>query len=239
MNARGLIVTLMMVLAGLLTGGCSVPSLSPLYSEDKREVTTDDRVVGEWMQVNATEKICYVIEKGEGTPASYMLRVVNKEEPEKVSGRMRVHLVTLGERVFADIYPDPDEDDEEHARSYGFGLIAAHVIARVEIEAGRLKVYQVDMDWLHDRLKAKSETPHGWVEGPEDSSDKNVPPMAVLTGTTEEVQAFITSIAGEAGAWSEAVVFEPWDEKKAKESAEGFMKKHVKETVKDAGAQGE
>ena len=143
--------------AGLL--GC-VPSLLPLYTADT--LREDDRILGAWRQVLKDEDeeqatVWTVVKTGAN---AYRLTVVPDEYDERMFGgealrapdsaNFELHLVKLGDRLFADVMPArvPVRND-----MYQYHLLRAHTVWRITIRDGELSLAALDLDWLESRLE--------------------------------------------------------------------------------------
>jgi hypothetical protein len=194
------------VVLGWMLGGCSTPSIKPLYSDTKAEVIAADELVGEWIDADPKNpgKERYLVERltepptaepGQPIPEdhpTYTLTLKKSGEREHVSV-FDVHAVRLGDRLFLDIYPETNKSDV--AEKYGLTYLPMHVPLLWDLDNGRLRIWQTSASFVAASLKdVPGRTPHVWKD--------DVP---VLTGTPRQVQQFMQWLVDQPGALEEPV----------------------------------
>lgn len=181
--------------------GCSTPSINPLYSEDFREVVSDDRLIGEWVQVVNEQKakprpdrftVTRVPPRDEDDAAARYTVVRHRGAPDAAHASsgpdsFEVHLVRLGGNHFIDAIPDQAALEGLGGR-FGLGVLPVHLIMPLRIEQDRLVVRPLDPNKVYKLLKESPKaTPHTM-------RDK----LAILMGTPREVQEFFRKfVAGD------------------------------------------
>ncbi|MDX1953757.1 MAG: hypothetical protein SFY81_16425, partial [Verrucomicrobiota bacterium] len=105
------------------------------------------------------------------------------------------HLVKLGGATYLDLYPEDDPLEElKMGGLYESALILGHLFLKVSVHASELKVATLDSDWLEKKLAENPAfVPHR----------RGAEKRLILTGTTEEMQKFLTTIEAIPGAWPE------------------------------------
>ena len=168
---KKLIVVSMLVLAALLPS--CIPSLHPLYSEDK--LVFREEILGEWQN----DKETWAFSKGDG--AYYKLVFSDEDE----QAELNVHLVRLGEHYFFDFYNIKNRCSDDDGLSIA-PLLATHSFAKVVFDKKDMKIYFFDVEWLEKLFEQrKIRIKHEVME--ED--------IIVLTAPTAELQEFVRKYA--------------------------------------------
>jgi hypothetical protein len=165
----------LLVTCGLMLAGC-VPSLHPLYTE--RDVVYDEALLGVWSQ-SLEHHERWRFEPLEGK--AYRVTYEEGDERGVFTGR----LLQLDGQRYLDF--DPVRDDLEELGRTGFFRIhwvAAHSFARVELEAGVLRLAPTDAEWVSKHLE---EHPGSLAHVRRVGEDDEL----VLTASTEALQAFV------------------------------------------------
>jgi hypothetical protein len=180
------------ILLGLMVflAGCIPVSLHPLGTE--KDVIYDPALVGKWR--DGEEQL--IIKKADDS--GYLL-VINtpKAPPEK----FRAQLVRLGDFLFLDLSPEA-QANENNVR-WWFHLIAGHSFSKVKITKDTLQLTLLNEDWLEKKILAK-EVPlaHEYIDD-----------RLILTGSTEELQAFVKKYGADKEAFptDEEASPSPWE----------------------------
>jgi hypothetical protein len=127
----------LLAVALLLSSGCLVLSLEPLYDDDS--LGWDPDLVGAWRDAedNASLKI---------DAAEWRLYRVHYEHPSE-KGDVTGVLTIVGNDHFLDLMPARGEDR-------GSFLLPAHLIVRVDRAGDELALTPLSYDWFADRLRA-------------------------------------------------------------------------------------
>jgi hypothetical protein len=165
--------------------GCYVQSIHPAYTQ--KTMAYDGALVGTWVSAEDEE---YVFTMNDTTRGAYTL-VSDQGGSE---ARFEAVLFQVGGAAFLDIYPDAPETENTFYMDH---LPRVHNILRVEMEADTLWVQDFDAEWLQDAINKKQ------------VRVANVPldGAILLTGTTNELQSFVTKYAKSKGAYSEPAKF--------------------------------
>jgi hypothetical protein len=176
-----------LALAGaiLLTMGCYVQSIHPLY--DDKSMAFDPALVGTWV---ADEDEEYVFTVTDTTRGMYTL----VSEEGGAQARFEAALLELGGVSFLDIYPDAPDTENSFYMDH---LLRVHNILRVEMDADTLWASDFDAEWLQTMANRKSlRLSHVPLDG-----------AVLLTGSTKELQAFVAKYAKTPEAFSEPAKF--------------------------------
>ena len=167
--------------------GC-VQSLHPFYKND--QLFYDSNLTGTWTDSDQKNTILVT-----GNEKDKEYDIVYTDEKGK-TGRFVVHLAKVQDRMIADIYPDDLKEDELKANAeYAMHLLPVHSFLIVEYSPPDLKVRQMDTDWFGRYIQAHAD------EVPHEIIDKDRP---LLTGSTDQVQAFVLKHLSTPGAYGDA-----------------------------------
>lgn len=171
--------------AALAAMSCYVQSIQPAYTE--KTMAYDPELVGTWVSDEDEE---YVFTMSDTTRGMYTL-VSDQEGSEARFGAV---LFQLNGAAFLDIYPEAPETENTFYMDH---LLRVHNILRVEMDADTLWVQDFDAEWLHDAINAKK------------VRIANVPleGAILLTGSTAELQSFVSKYAKSRDAYSEPAKF--------------------------------
>lgn len=175
--------------AALLLTGCASPSLSPVYSDDRSNVVENNQIVGLWGAKDDDAKY----EVLAGAEKSYVLKYTAKDK----SSEFDLVLTTIGNQTIADVSPRKDYLDNT-AGAYGVTMLPAHAILRLTIGKDRIEAYQLRTSRVEELAKAD---PQGVPTGR--SQD-----LTVLTGTTEQVRAFVEKSMNDPDFWEKPIVLD-------------------------------
>lgn len=166
----------------ILTSGCIVVSLNPLYDSEK-ELVSDPAIVGTW---SSDEKDTYTF--AEDGKNQYTCTITS----DSIANNFEVHMVQLGKYRFLDVFPkDLSEEQKVMNLSYRLHLVPVHSFSKAWIENDQLYVSLLSLDWLKKQIEQKKVTiPHEEVNG-----------IIVLTAPTKELQKFILKYANDTAAF--------------------------------------
>jgi hypothetical protein len=172
--------SLLILAAGLLMCGCLVPSLHPLFTD--KDITVRSELTGDWVSEDGDAIWLFQLEPD----SSYSLAYVENND----TSWFVTHLVQLRNRLFMDMYPDPNDAVSD---AYKVHLVAAHTFSKIEFDSGIVTMSVLDADWLRRCLDSgKLHLAHELL-GPGD---------LVLTASTSELQKFMLSIVDDSEAFA-------------------------------------
>jgi len=184
-------------LAGLVAGCVPIVSLNPLLT--KETIVFDEKLLGTWFEDSNNPGAAWDWEFArfeesavKGLPEElrsdfrrvYRLNLTNKMGPKWV---LAACLVKLGDRRFLDIFPDQflsGQSDAEKAYNALF-LLRSHSFLRVDAIGDQLKLGMMFDDEFKKLVEAE----------PKAVAYATTERGPVLTGSTEELQAFVTKYA--------------------------------------------
>ena len=187
--------TFSLLLLCLLLCGCGpVASLFGLYTPEDKFV--DQKLVGEWKQVSPPgedspdEKLGrWVFQLGKDSQ-TYSVTLMSLDKPG--SWRADARLVRLGDFEFVDFTASSDALNSETS-AVPFPSVPVHMIGRIWIESGRVKIHFLADDWVKAQVKAGSlALPHIVKEGD-----------PILLAPTEELRKFALEHAEDKEAFTE------------------------------------
>lgn len=172
------------LLAGILGGCIPVMSLHPLYTEAKKEVVFEDKLLGTW--VDDSDAI-WDFKRPDANENAYKLIFTDKEGKK---GTFVAHLVKLKNRLFLDAYPSEPPWDEEDPNKVEwlyntFFLIPTHTFIKVNAIEPQLKLQLTDDEEFKKLLKDK----------PNVIEHTSIEDKLVLTAPTKKLQAFVLKYA--------------------------------------------
>jgi len=165
--------------------GCYVQSIRPAYTE--KTIAYDPEMVGTWVSDEDEE---YVFTMSDTTRGRYTLL----SDQGGSEARFEAVLFQVGGAAFLDIYPEAPETENTFYMDH---LLRVHNILRVEMDADTLWVQDFDAEWLQDAINKKQvRVPNVPLDG-----------AILLTGSTSELQSFISKYAKSKFAYSEPAKF--------------------------------
>jgi hypothetical protein len=165
--------------------GCYVQSIRPAYTE--KTIAYDPEMVGTWVSDEDEE---YVFTMSDTTRGRYTLL----SDQGGSEARFEAVLFQVGGAAFLDIYPEAPETENTFYMDH---LLRVHNILRVEMDADTLWVQDFDAEWLQDAINKKQvRVPNVLLDG-----------AILLTGSTGELQSFISKYAKSKFAYSEPAKF--------------------------------
>ena len=169
------------LMAALLSAGCLVGSLHPVYDDDT--IVFEEGLVGTW--ANKESEITVVIERGEWR--SYDIAYTDRFGTTKFTG----HLARLGAARFLNIRP---EDGLERPAF----LVVTNGLLQVDIEPTRVRVREPEYGTVLARL-------HAGKLGLDAATDlkENV----IITGTTQAVRGWLLKALDDEEVWADWKTF--------------------------------
>lgn len=182
-----------------LLHGC-IPSIYPLYSEDK--LIFDELLIGEWhedgnVSSETSGQPAYPLWRFErGDEAGTFYTLLHTGEEGKTSS-YAVHLVELGDQAYFDFYPEGDQNGVKDLDDFlQIHLFPVHTFAKVEISAERVAFYMFDTDWLSKLIEQRK------IRIRHEETDD----MLLLSAGTEELQQFVEKYGHDEKAYIDPVV---------------------------------
>lgn len=172
--------TLLIVVTGLLVCGCLVPSLHPLFTD--KDIAVRSELIGDWASEDGDALWLFQLEPD----SSYSLAYVENND----TSWFVTHLVELRNRLFMDMYPDPNDALSD---AYKVHLVAAHTFSKINFDSGIVTISVLDTDWLRARNDSGKLNLAHELLGPGD---------LILTASTEELQIFMLSIVDDPDAFA-------------------------------------
>ena len=161
--------------------GC-VPSIQPLFTE--KDAVFLPELIGTW--VSADGKTKFTFSKGDGNDYD----VTCTEEQDR-TGKLKVRVGKIGEETFFDTSIKSAEDAGVRSGYAAFHLVPSHMFSRFRLKGDTLSYATLNQDWLKKMRAEKKELPRHEV----------VDEAILLTGSTEELKAFIAKNLGTADAF--------------------------------------
>jgi hypothetical protein len=176
----------------VLLAGCIPVSLHPLFSE--KEAIHDPALVGKWVDKDRGDKLTF--QKAEDS--GYLMTIEGKGDTPEVFG---AQLVRLGEFRFLDIFPVIPPSGKmipTDKLTSTLHWIAGHSFHKINLTKDTLQLTPLDEDWLEKKILAKEVTlAHEYLED-----------RIILTGPTEELQAFAKKYGDNKEAFSDSTEFQ-------------------------------
>ncbi|HYL61648.1 MAG TPA: hypothetical protein VE077_03425 [Candidatus Methylomirabilis sp.] len=182
-------------LASLLSGCAPVDSIFPLYKPE--DTAFDTRLIGAWQPVvanpDSSDEDARWIFTHSGNDKFYDFKwsVVGKRGAFVAKAR----LVQLGGSQFIDFEGDDSAvDDADKTESIvAFPVVSTHMLGRVWLEDGTLRIHFLSDDWVKNQAKAGSlALAHVDTEG-----------GPLVTASTDELRKFMQAHADDKDALSE------------------------------------
>lgn len=176
--------SLALAILALGVAGClPVPSLYPLVEEGKGIAAP--QVVGDW--ADSTTTIRLALERG----TRY---VMSNPDSGDASPRFRVQFTRLGDRLFADVVPDPGSFPGGDQEPF---LWPMHTVFRIDVAGDSLRMAFLDDEWMKQALdrrevKVRHERPNDEI---------------VLTERTAGLQAMVRRLANVDAAFDSSAKF--------------------------------
>lgn len=164
-----------LIVAAAFLGGCSTPSVHPIWSKDKD--LADPALVGAWAPAEKDAKELYTVTR-QGD--AYHLVYKKTEKPEETR-EFDVRLVKLGASRFADVTM-PESAQREISDQWAVFALPVHTFLRYSIDGDRLHIWCLESKAFEAGLKAKTFTlAHTSLD------DDTV----LITAETPDIQAFL------------------------------------------------
>jgi hypothetical protein len=162
-------------LLAIVLGGCVVPSLHPLFTEN--ELILDPNLLGLWKATDSNETCEFKPASSKGYECIYT-------DNTGKTGRFYAGLGKLGKNMFLDIYPhEPNMAENDF---YKYHLLSTNSFVKIELSKDTLKLCAMSPDSIDSLLKSKPNVvKHEKLAAGDDKK------RIVLTATTKELQKFM------------------------------------------------
>ena len=168
----------------LLSSGCLVLSLQPVYDDDW--LAWNPALVGSWN--DADDKASLKIDAAEWR--SYHLHYEHPSEKGDLTGLLTI----IGDDHYLDVMPSRGEDR-------GSFLLPAHGILRVDLDDDELVLTPLSYDWFADRLRAGDRLP-GALSAVFDQKQN-----ALIVSPTSRLRSWLRGLPKESPAWGAPATF--------------------------------
>jgi hypothetical protein len=168
----------------LLSSGCLVLSLQPVYDDDW--LAWNPALVGSWN--DADDKASLKIDAAEWR--SYHLHYEHPSEKGDLTGLLTI----IGDDHYLDVMPSRGEDR-------GSFLLPAHGILRVDLDDDELVLTPLSYDWFADRLRAADRLP-GALSAVFDQKQN-----ALIVSSTSRLRSWLRGLPKESPAWGAPATF--------------------------------
>ena len=175
---------LVIALICIITTGCLVPSINPLYQTG--DLGTNDNLVGTWVDPEEHETLWTFKQSG---PLSYTLYTTENNELSS----FEAHLFKINDLYFIDLFPL-----ESYTKSdfYNSHLVPAHTFYYVILQENQLVAHELNYEWFSRQAK----------DGKIDVDYFQNDDMYVLTAPTERLQEFVLQNFNECFAGNEIIL---------------------------------
>lgn len=182
----------LLALLGVLTSGCSVPSVHPLYTEG--DVVAQPAVVGMWVSSVTSSGETWKFFKKPDANAYTLVHTIGG-----VPAWFDVHFTRIGEAVYMDTWFASENDEKSGTKQTdnsmnmleAFHLIPGHLFWRVEMKGPVLTLAMLSPDRLREQLDAGTvSVGHEYQETPDDQD-----PTLILTASTAQLREFVLKSA--------------------------------------------
>jgi hypothetical protein len=192
---RPLLVILTAILA-ITVAGCDehfVSALHPYF--DQQGLNTDGALPGTWVykEENSQEQVRFIFTVHDDQ--TYDVVVEENDDGKRTSSRFEGHLFRLGADSFLDLLPSSEPAESAF---YVLHLVRCHSVARVEFRQSDLQLTFLNAGWLSQQMK----------EGAVSVPHKSVDDVLLLTGSTLELQEFLSANSSDDAAFSDPILFE-------------------------------
>lgn len=170
-------------LLAVMLGGCIIPSLHPLYTEE--ELVFEEKLIGKWVSEEEGGDIWKFEKSSEN---EYKMTITGE-------GQFIVHLVELGDMLFLDLFPD--DPHLEQGDFYKFHLLPVHTFMKVDQIDPNLQLRVMNPEVVSEMLN----------EDPNLLKHEVVDDGIVLTASTEQLQEFVIEYANEEGVFGDPEEF--------------------------------
>ena len=168
-------------LAAALLSGCIVTSVSPFYFE--KDLATDPALIGDWIR-EIKDKPSEVWKLEPLGTTGYRLTLIE----ERSATVLEAHLFKLQGQLYLDL-ASMDQD---------YHVIPPHYLLKITQLKPELRMAQIDHDWLKDFVR---KNPAAVRHHPVPVGNAPEERRVVLTGTTSELQSFVTENLKAENVW--------------------------------------
>lgn len=174
----GLAITLFMI------SSCIPVTIHPVYHKNERVL--NNKIIGSW---DAGDNEYYHFNANPEDSMSYLMKYTSSaaETLDSVQVEFEINLTYLGQRLFADCFPNDIEGIKYKNEILEYHAVFMHTFYWIEFVSDTMLVYSMDADKLHKWLENEGkEYACHVVEGKD---------RLILTGSTDELQEIVTKSA--------------------------------------------
>ena len=168
------IARLCILLGATLSLASCIPSLHPVFTDE--DIDFDEALVGEWSEDWEKGESAVVWDFKKSGNGDYTMILKEKGK----SGKFNATLFKIGEHRYLDLFPD-DLDDDNLSLFFKWHLLPVHTFLRVKQIEPSLQMAFLNTNKLEEIVEAD----------PEALTMQEVSERMVMTGPTEELQAFL------------------------------------------------
>lgn len=173
--------SILLTIACLLAAGCVVRSVSPWLTDDSR--VEDPSLLGAWHDAKAKSVVFFT-----GTPLDYEVMLANGREAPCFTATLH----RIDDLLLLQVGPQAPDDLS------GASLLPGFLLFKAVLEDERLTLYGFDTDTFEERA---GQAEMALVAGGSRSDGY------VLSGSTEEVEAFLREQLADPGLFSQAPLY--------------------------------
>ena len=183
------------------------PSLHPIYTPD--DIIYDPTLIGTWQAQDSVETLEFSPYSEKETAYSMIYT-----DSDGNTGEFLAHLVSVGDHMFLNIYPEPQETGEvDNAWLLLLGVNAFVLVEQIDPE---LIIRDMDEEWLSSYLTENRDAlKHEFVVNSFTDGVPEPESKLVLTASPEELQAFMIEHIDTEGAYDDPTVYTRVDETSA------------------------
>ncbi len=179
---------LTVLVAAVLLGGCSTPSIHSIYSKDK--AVAEPGLVGSWQYTDPSDSPTFNLSQAGD---AYRLHVKSRDPAEKEGWDFDVQLVKLGDERWFNAAPT-EADRKAQGERWGPIFVPTNMFARYKLDGDTLTVWFLDRRAFNEALSDKKLTlAHT-------SFDKDT---LLITAETPELQKFLAEHGTDAALFEE------------------------------------
>lgn len=171
---------------------CCTPTLHPIYTDE--DIVFYPELLGVWVGDEDTDIQLEFTQYEEN-----VYRLVLTDE-ENLTGNFIVHLVSIGDLLYMDLYPEgPDLDT---SNIYYFHLVPIHSFTRIDSIDPQLSISMIDGDWLDEFMEENPD-----VLSYEMLQDDWSGERLLFTANTGDIQDWLIEYAENEEMYGEPLVF--------------------------------
>lgn len=175
------------VVSLIAVAGC-VPSLNAFFTAG--DISFDKGLVGTWKQ--GGDKPVWTFSPHATRKQKYKVMLETEENSKRKTGEFVGTLFKLKGQTYLDLYPAGKPLKDDATGFYGFHIVPAHTLAKLDRKEGTLKLSFMNPEWTKKYL----------ADHPDAIAHVNYEKdRVVLTAPTKKLQAFVAKHAGDEKAF--------------------------------------